>query len=360
MNKYFLVCFVMVAATGANAQSRAKHDAGSTPRYEIKETSLVDGGFMEPLVINDTGDMAGLFAANLESNSVPFFKLGKGPAFGIPVAGSSAGSRIWDINRDGVVVGAYSTEIGGKLIGYVASKRSGVRLLDFRARGINDVGSIIGNKTLEDKSNRAILLRGEFEKILSPLSGHTDALVLDENERGEIVGYSADKGSTQIQPGDANMYPTLWDDNGAPIALPIPAGFTDARAVAINNKGTVVLMCWGKDHTSTGLFLVNRDGTNLRRIPDVSETLRLSDRQASVVSHLNDRNELVGYTTTGDNSDLRGWLFKDGQLYDLAQLVPVDSPVKPIYASWINNKGQIVGLAMKGQKEVGFIMTPRA
>ncbi len=70
----------------------------------------------------------------------------------------------------------------------------------------------------------------ELQRVL-PYPAMVDATrathVNDVNE----AGYSA---------GSSWRFPVLWDPDGTPIALPIPAGFTHASVTALNDKGGAV------------------------------------------------------------------------------------------------------------------------
>ncbi len=319
-------------------------------QYDIVETpSFQEGGFVEPLVITDDGDMAGIMGTSQESEARPYIKRNGEAILGIPVSGSSFGSRVYGLNRKGTAIGQYSESPGSPMIGYIGTQQNGAKLLDFRAKCLNESGQIVGSKTTDNKLE-AILLNRDKEVTLSPLPGMPQAIASSINNAGYIVGASGDIDMNK-SPGVSKVQPTLWNDKGEPSALPVPPFCDDVRAVAINNGSLIALYArLGENHTK--IFVVDLQEKSLVEIPELNTDI-------IVVSRLNDNGEIVGYTTQMESDVLHAWLYKNGQTYDLADLIPRGSELVPKAAMWINNKGQIVGLATtKTGKDVGFLMTP--
>lgn len=319
--------------------------------YDIEETaSISPQGFLEPLVINENGDLAGIMSDSQGGPALPFLKTKGGPVLGVVVSGGSFGSRIFDLNEKGVAVGQFSKEPGGKMTGYIASQQSGATLLDYRARSINESGWIIGNRTVDGKTT-ALLVKGNETISLPPIERLPQSFAVSMNDEGIIVGSCRGAYANPENASKVPALPTMWDQKGVASQLPMPPFTKDVSAVAINNKGTVALFVRLEENRPKH-FLLDLKGSELREIPTLNN-------QLNFVSHLNDRDEMVGYTQSSDTDEMHAWLYKDGQTIDLVNVIPKDSEIIPEAAMWINNKGQIVGLANKKGRYVGFIMTPR-
>ena len=308
--------------------------------------------FMEPLILTNKGDMAGIFSIGTQVEPTPFLKIGNGPILGLPVAGTGPGGRIYAMNKHGVVVGAYLKQMHDPSVGYIATKKDGVKILDFRPRSINDSGEIVGTKTLANQHSVAILYKKGKEIALQPLAGYSDSLALCINEQGDIVGYSTSH-SKDNEPGNGNVA-TVWDRAGRPRKIAAPAGYSEVLASQINGKGTVALLCGNRENRGSAVYLVRLDGTGLKQVQSAANGVSLS------VTRLNERDEVVGLAVGINDATEFGWLYRDGKTYDLRELLSRENKITPTAPYWINDKSQIVGLAMTASSEyVGFVMTPR-
>ncbi len=161
------------------------------------------------------------------------------------------------------------------------------------AWGINNLSEIVGRSS----EHRAVLwtrdARGAWQMTgLGTLGGNSVAE--DINDHGQIVGSSAI--------GSGSTHPFLWQD-GKMLDLGILAGFDYSGAGEINNEGQV-----------------------------------------------------VGTAVTADYASWRGYLWQEGTMWDLNDVVVVGPSLEVRGARGINEAGQIVGWGKTPSKEFHAIL----
>jgi probable HAF family extracellular repeat protein len=166
------------------------------------------------------------------------------------------------------------------------------------AAGINARGQIAGTSSIAgDQFAHAFLLRGARMIDLGTLPGGTQSSAQDLNARGQVVGVSSTSGQT-------NLHPFLWD-HGVMRDLGTLGG-NYGTALGINNLGQVV-------------------GTS-----------NLPSNQA------------------------HAFIYSEGRMIDLNNMIAPDSGWILYQASAINNSGQIVGVGRIGNQTHAFLLTPGA
>jgi uncharacterized membrane protein len=148
------------------------------------------------------------------------------------------------INNRGDVVGAY-LEAGpgndpyatGRLRGFVM-RHGRFRSIDFpgavgtKVAGINDRGQMVGYYDTEDNRRRGFLLsRGRFTRLDGP--GAELTLPSGIDNRGRVVG-------AYLDPNGVNGRGFLWR-NGRYTTIVAPGGRTDSVAIAINDRGEILI-----------------------------------------------------------------------------------------------------------------------
>jgi probable HAF family extracellular repeat protein len=252
----------------------------------------------------------------------------------------------------------------------------------------------------------AIWKDGRFTSV--PTLGGNNAIGYALNERGQMVGV-AEKSTpdpTCIAPQKLRYAPVIWGPKAGDMQeLPLPAGDTVGWAILINEKGEAVGATGTCDNTATsinGLLVgkravlwengVARDlgnfggdgdtvaiGINGRtevtgassvvgggihgflwsRENGMEDVGSLGDDPAGLPSSINNARQMVGASCDAD-FNCRAFLWENYSMTDLNDLVAEDSPIYMVFATWINDVGQIVGWGIDKQTEEvrAFLASP--
>ncbi|MCC6443563.1 MAG: hypothetical protein IT210_08940 [Armatimonadetes bacterium] len=168
------------------------------------------------------------------------------------------------------------------------------------------------------------------------------------NENGLVVGTVAQvdfdrtgEPGWQGHPLLIGKNPVLWNRQGTPTLLPLPAGYMEGSAWAINNRGQVV--GWAGNDLGlnapvefwmTGIWeaavLWDKDGKT-RVLPG------LAGSGPSVAFNINDAGQIIGASSAPDLGVIHAALWDRGKVTDL-------TPGELVYsdAAGINNQGQVV------------------
>lgn len=239
-----------------------------------------------------------------------------------------------------------------------------------------------------------------------PTLGGNNAAGVVMNERGQTVGAAetTTRDNACAAPQVFRFLPVIWDTRGAkaPQALPLPAGDTVGVAMSINDRGDAVGTTGTCDNTvvsAVGLLfgphavLWRKDGS-------------VTDLGHGVAASINNRGEVTGGTPVSE-TDIHGFLWtsatgavdlgtvgedtssfpaminNSGQItggscdqemncraflwdpagstmVDLNELATEGSGLHMIFASWINEAGDVVGQAVNPETGElhGFLATP--
>ena len=285
----------------------------------------------------------------------------------------------WSINESGQVVGSNIGEAGGflwetGLMTFLPESSS--------ATAINDVGQILGT-TYRSPNTRAMVwneVNGLWEgQLLPTLAGNT--FPNDLNNSGLIVGSSFD--GTQ---SSGTVHAVVWQD-GQMIDLlddltVICEGIRGSWAYGANEAGQVV----GDFRTpdlSLGTFLWQSGEAvelGLRSAQDINESTVVVGASHSGVAAawqdgeitelgtilsrcaagaINDVGQVVGYSWNEQWVDDRAFIWEDGVLTDLNDLIPQDSGWHLSRALDVNNRGHIVGFGVSPDGLThGFLLVP--
>lgn len=190
------------------------------------------------------------------------------------------------------------------------------------ALGINDPGQAVGSYTYQDmieissdlpfqilvtKSNALVWEKDRWVQLQKLNSDGLNGQALGINNQGQVVGSSSITG--YLSPSTAHA--TLWDvaSPGSPIDLHTFDPTLSSRATSINGYGEVV----GDVCVSMGPYYC---------------------------------------------AETHAFLWVDGEMYDLNDLVSTESDILLTAGGSINNRGQIAGLATYEGRPVGFLLTP--
>jgi probable HAF family extracellular repeat protein len=181
---------------------------------------------------------------------------------------------------------------------------------------------------------------GKAQK-LPPLPGDEVGLALKNNDKGQVVGTSGLCSNTTFGGFGLGPHAVLWD-HGSPINLGNlgePEGVN--VAADINSRGQVVGGA-GVPGGSTHPFMWTK-ATGMRDLGLMSA----DPADASNTPYaINDHGQMVGASCDITLATCRGYIWQNGVMTDLNDLIPADSPLYLISPFGISNNGDIAGLAL--------------
>jgi probable HAF family extracellular repeat protein len=338
--------------------------APPAPRFTVTDLgTLPSGQESAAYALNDRGqvvgwsdsgaDSAALFGKDMVHNHAVLWDGGKvrdlGLLKGVPF---SAGHGI---NRSGQIVGGWDVNYhrgGGGPAGLTQN---------FVLRG--------GRKTVLDN-------------VTPPYLVYAKAI----NDSGQVAGTTNDSGMVPGAP-PSDYRAVLWMGSKV-TTLPLPAGFTETYANALNNTGMVVgtairenghrhAVLWRKGGVvdlctvPPDIYYCEATGVN-----DLGQAIGFGGGQAllwqngkreelaplsrdypdMVALGINNLGQIVGVADKG--LPRHAFLWQNGTTYDLNGLIPADAGWILQEARAINSHGQIVGWGRHGGKKRAFLLTP--
>ncbi|BAY41350.1 hypothetical protein NIES2111_57460 (plasmid) [Nostoc sp. NIES-2111] len=317
--------------------------------------------------INNSGQVVGtLFFDDNDVSALAFRTAANSPinlATDILNVPGSFASFGFDINDLGQVVGIVFPN-GKGLTGFrtaanaplnLATDNLGIENTNF-ADGINNLGQVVGRQILVEES-RARSFRTKPNQLVDFTTDDLGSLgdigvgatstntnVRRINDLGQAVGSSENlEGETRaFRTAPNSRINPLTDDLGT-------LGGSQSEAADINNLGQVV----GSSTNASGQLRAFRTAPN-SRINPLTDDLGTLGGTNSVGIAINNLGQVVGYseTTSGDRS--HAFLYDNGQMLDLNDLIPPIPGVTLDFAGGINDLGQIVA---SGSNRA-FLLTP--
>lgn len=223
-----------------------------------------------------------------------------------------------------------------------------------RAYGINDAGHVVGWSAINPDG-----VYHAFRSSSNPggwwdwfdlgnLSGNPDEISLanDINNLGQVVGGSGAAGSRRAFRTQPYTAINLLTD-----ALPYLPGGTTAEAFGINDRGQVVGSSNARIDGRTVIRPVLWEGN---RVIDLGTLGGNTGRAFGI----NIFGHVVGHSFLADNTSMRAFLWVNGVMRQLNDLIPADSGWVLNEARAINHFGQITGYGAFGGITRAFLMTP--
>ncbi len=260
---------------------------------------------------------------------------------GLGVMPGNTQSIATGINSQGQVVGvSYTThdvingyDAGAKSFLYSGGQVNQINPLGGPANAINDSGQVVGGFYLgiNNAGQYIGIDNNGVENVYT--NGQATALplvALAINNAGAIVG-------DVLTNGAHNSLATMYA-NGQTTDLSQATGLQNSAAVGINNNGDVLIT--GSNGNGVHSFLyVNHIMTDLTGLPGGA---------GKIATALNDSDQIVG----------NNFLYTGGQILPLTNFLLPNSGWSNLYATGINNKGQIIGQGLFNGQEEAFLMTP--
>jgi probable HAF family extracellular repeat protein len=180
---------------------------------------------------------------------------------------------------------------------------------------------------------------GEMQKLALP-QGDTVGWAILSNDRGEAIGASGtcDNTAPTVNGALTGRRAILWE-NGAPRDLGNFGG-DQALAVGLNDRTEVVGSASIPGGDLHG-FLWSRDN-------GMEDIGAIGDDPNGLPSSINNARQAVG-SSCDAQFNCRAFLWERYTMTDLNELVPADSPLYLVFATWINDVGEIVGFGVDNQ-----------
>jgi probable HAF family extracellular repeat protein len=199
--------------------------------------------------------------------------------------------------------------------------------------------------------------KGEIHE-LHPFPGDTVGFAFWMNDNGQVVGTSGSCANTQPVGVVVGPHAVLWEKDGSVHELPSLGGTVNTtlfavgnRAISINNQGQMV----------GGSTLPGNTTAHAVLWPNKTSILDLGTLPGDFVSgalEINDRGDVVG-VSQDPSGNPRAFLWQNGAMHDLNDLIPPNSPLYLLFAAGIDSRGEIAGFGLTSAFEVhAFLATP--
>jgi probable HAF family extracellular repeat protein len=387
-------------ASLAMAQPSERRDR--PPRYTVTDLGPADNPFSQAALVNSAGLVTGVAAASDGTTHAALWKGKRFKDIGAPGLNSAA----FGLNERGQVVGQAETQEpdpnGENFCGYGTNFKcvpflwqDGVMTQLPTLGGNNGWANMINNRgeiagaAESDKVDSTCApgpaVNGTGPQILRlqavvwgprpghirrlrPLRGDTVGMAFWINDNGQAVGSSGSCATTVLPPFVAGEHAVLWDIDGSAHDLGNLGGAVNTAALgvgnhafSINNRGQVVGIAAvpgvpaGSPSTNDHAFLWTR-AKGMQDLGTLNET-----NINSAAFAINDRGDVVGVSQTGNVGEgfPSAFLWRNGVMSDLNDLIPADSPMHLAIGAGINDAGEIVGFGFTADSAVhAFLAIP--
>jgi probable HAF family extracellular repeat protein len=240
---------------------------------------------------------------------------------------------------------------------------------------INSKGEIAGateNSTRDPDCPTAVTVAGtgpqyfDYEAVvwgpnpgsireLKPLPGDTVGMSLWINDNSQAVGASGTCANTVLPPLSFGQHAVLWDTAGTAHDLGNLGSKVINMALSINNQGQVTGVSAVNDQAMPGSGTHAFLWTSAAGMQDLGT---LPGDAATVGSMINDAGDVVG-PSFDPSGNPRAYLWHNGVMSDLNDLVPGNSPLYLLFSTAINSYGEISGYGATEKGDVhGFLAIP--
>lgn len=320
----------------------------SAAAFVITDLGTLGGNQSFGLDVNNLGQVSG--NSRTSTTTLPligFVWNGSMTSLGV-LPGSNQFSRGYALNDSGVVVGESdnNTSKAFRWENGVMTNLGTLGGASAVARDINNAGQIVGVSSNGTTSRPFLYENGTMTDLGTPAPGAAFATGI--NQSGAIVGRARNAADTATQA-------TLWTGGpGGTITTlgSLGNGAQFSEAAAINNAGRVVgysIVTGSTEHAF--LYLPGSGMSDLG-------TLGFAHSRATDVNTLG---QVVGYASTFAGSPTLGgaaFLWQDGTMYDLNQLIGPGTGWDLRSAEGINDLGQITGYGLVGGQTHAFLLNP--
>lgn len=215
------------------------------------------------------------------------------------------------------------------------------------AFGVNDPGTVVGwSPSPRANYYHAFMWKnGVMEDISETgLGDPSYSRAFAINNAQQIVGDIARDDALTFEVGNRSAF--VWKEGTFSYLAHLP-GYSNSTAVAVNEEGQAAGWSGNADYTdTTAAFWFDDQVSNIGVLDGGINSRALA---------VNDSGQVVGWSGITEH-DSRAFLWQDGYLLDLNSLLPSGSGWHLVEARDINNRGMIVGTALKDAEVRAFLL----
>jgi len=193
-------------------------------------------------------------------------------------------------------------------------------------------------------------------RALRPLGGDTVSMAIGINDSGQVVGASGTCANTVLPPLAYGAHSVLWDADGTAHDLGNLGSTAVNMALGINNRGQVVgissLHPDSSVESGSHAFLWTKQSGVMRDLGTLPGDVQ------SVAQAINDAGQITG-VSFDDHGNPRPFLWQNGVMRDLNELVVGGAPLYLLFGPSINAFGAIAGFGVTENGDVhAFLALP--
>ncbi len=306
-------------------------------QYTIVDLGSLSGNGSFPSALNDASEVVGFYFNDAFEKRAFLYSAGTMTDIGTLGGGESTAI---DLNDAGQIVGQ-ATTVDGEWHAFLWDAANGMQDLgtlggkNSIGNAINESGQIVGSSDT-GTATQAFTYDGALSD-----SGTLDSFFsesYDINDQGQIVG-------TILSGGNPQAF-IIEDGILSELDLQLLAA---SRAWVINNSGMIGGHSW--DTTDYKSFLHVCDTTiALGNLDGFGQTS---------VWGINDAGQMVGSVSSSTLSDFNAFIYTDGQLHNLNDLLPDGTSWETLTVAFgVNSSGQITGYGRIDGQFRGYLLTP--
>jgi probable HAF family extracellular repeat protein len=264
------------------------------------------------------------------------------------------------------------------------------------AVGINNVGQVVGSSVASDGFRHAFLWQNGAMTDLGTYGSDNSSVAVGINNNGQVVGSSYQKTVPSF-----TAHAVLWQ-NGGITDLGVLNGNDASNAYTINNLGqvfgdsfkydtpisTLNMFKWQNgtmsnlgnipiNLTSQNIYIysINNQGLAVGELDKgyhdgnfycsaflwqngIMTDLGNLGNTCTGASDINEAGTVVGGSSSISTGSATAFMWRNGQIFNLNDLLQPNSGWQLISANGINNNGQIVGIGDFNGQRKGFLLTP--